>query len=256
MSNAFSLFDELPPAPITDGISRLRAKRWWNSARAKGWLKTAAAASLLLVAVCLAASFFGNRGDGEPNVAQLAGEKSNGTQPTGKKSNGEKPAAEKPKGPQANGEKHAAPEHKTPSGPPAERAANYEDALARAKTIGKDIVVLQRGSDWNRLGETLYNDVWLTDEFALELGDKFILADVDHTETVGGRPLPSLTSAASVEGMDFSDMPQSRLAKATAEAAPLPDNEVISVLSKEGAAFKQRTDGTGWPATRIPIRTR
>src|SRR5262245_21370726 len=49
----------------------------------------------------------------------------------------------------------------TPSGPPAERAENYSDALVRAKATGKDIVVFQRGSDWNRLGELLYNDVWL-----------------------------------------------------------------------------------------------
>ena len=37
-----------------------------------------------------------------------------------------------------------------PPGKAAERAAHYEEALSRAKATGKDIVVLQRGSDWNR----------------------------------------------------------------------------------------------------------
>ena len=53
----------------------------------------------------------------------------------------------------------------------ADRAANYEDALLRAKETGKDIVVLQRGSDWNRLGEELYNKIWNTDDFSHKLGD-------------------------------------------------------------------------------------
>jgi hypothetical protein len=47
-----------------------------------------------------------------------------------------------------------------------ERAAHFEESLLRAKATGKDIVVLQRGSDWNRLGEMLYHEVWLKDEFA------------------------------------------------------------------------------------------
>jgi len=73
-----------------------------------------------------------------------------------------------------------------PGAPPtpnaAGRASHYEEALARAKASGKDIVVFQRGSDWNRLGETLYNGLWLRDEFARELGDGFILVAVDLPE--------------------------------------------------------------------------
>ena len=70
----------------------------------------------------------------------------------------------------------------TPPRAAAERAAHYEEALARAQATGKDIAVFQRGSDWNRLGETLYHDIWLRDEFAQELGDGFILLAVDLTE--------------------------------------------------------------------------
>ena len=47
-----------------------------------------------------------------------------------------------------------------PAGPVALRADNYEDALALAKTGDKDIVVFQRGSDWNCLGEAIYQGIW------------------------------------------------------------------------------------------------
>ena len=52
----------------------------------------------------------------------------------------------------------------------AERAAHYEEALALARPSGSDIVVFQRGSDWNRLGEILYQEVWLKEEFAARVG--------------------------------------------------------------------------------------
>ena len=42
---------------------------------------------------------------------------------------------------------------------PAYRAANYKEALARAKQTGEDIVVYQRGSDWSHLGELLLAEV-------------------------------------------------------------------------------------------------
>lgn len=69
-------------------------------------------------------------------------------------------------------------------------AENYEDALTCAKKTGQDIVVLQRGSDWNKLGEMLYNDVWLKDEFARQLGTGFILVAVD-------RPDPAMDASPS-----------------------------------------------------------
>lgn len=64
-------------------------------------------------------------------------------------------------------------------------AENCEAARARAKVSDSDLVVFQRGSDWNQLGETLYRKVWLTDELARALGDRFVLVAVDRPETVG-----------------------------------------------------------------------
>lgn len=72
----------------------------------------------------------------------------------------------------------------------AEQAAHSEEARLRARATGKDIVVLQRGSDWNRLGEMLTHEVWLKDEFARALGDRFILMTVDLPEQEGA---PTLT---------------------------------------------------------------
>lgn len=131
----------------------------------------------------------------------------------------------------------------------ARRAANYEEALALAKDTGKDIVVLQRGSDWNRLGEMLYVDVWLKDEFARELGDAFILVDVDLPEAEGAPALRGPWSPPSVAGADpqSDNSPPLRLAKLTEDTAPLPGDEVIAVTSRDGAAFKCRPDGT-WVA--------
>lgn len=42
---------------------------------------------------------------------------------------------------------------------PTERVGDYPAVLERAKATGNDILVLQRGSDWNLLGEKLYQDV-------------------------------------------------------------------------------------------------
>ena len=93
-------------------------------------------------------------------------------------------------------------------------AENYEDALTRAKKTGEDIVVLQRGSDWNKLGEMLYNDIWLKDEFARQLGTGFILVAVD-------RPDPAMDSSPS------------RLASLVDVKTPLPANEVTTVVGGE-----------------------
>ena len=106
----------------------------------------------------------------------------------------------------------------------ADRADNYEDALARAKSEGKDLVVYQRGSDWNRLSETLYREVWMKDEFAKELGDGFVLLAVDRPEAENG--------AAGA-----------RLTKLVNETAPLPPNEMTAVESEAKIPFTVRPDG-------------
>lgn len=104
-------------------------------------------------------------------------------------------------------------------------AENYEEARARAKVSGGDIVVFQRGSDWNRLSETLYRNVWLKDEFARELGDGFVLVAVDRPETIG------------------TDTPSSRLASLVDVKMPLPANEVMAVESEGKVPFAARADG-------------
>lgn len=103
-------------------------------------------------------------------------------------------------------------------------AENYEEALTRAKKTGQDIVVLQRGSDWNKLGEMLYNDIWLKDEFARQLGTGFILVAVD-------RPDPAMDSSPS------------RLASLVDVKTPLPANEVTAVESPAKIPFTARPDG-------------
>jgi len=132
-----------------------------------------------------------------------------------------------------------------PTGAQAERAAHCEEALARAKATGKDIVVLQRGSDWNRLGEMLYEDIWLKDEFARALGDGFILVAVDLPEEEGGRALrgPYSPKLDGRSGVQADDSPPLRLAKLTEDQAPLPADEVMAVKTQSGVTFKRRDDG-------------
>ena len=106
----------------------------------------------------------------------------------------------------------------------ASRTEQYEQALSLAKASGKDIVVFQRGSDWNRLGETLYQDVWLKDEFARELGDGFVLVAVDRPEAA-------------------TEPPALRLANLSDAKTPLPANEVTAVESAAKVPFAARPDG-------------
>jgi len=136
-----------------------------------------------------------------------------------------------------------------PAAAQAERAAHYEEALARAKAAGKDIVVLQRGSDWNRLGEMLYEDIWLTDEFARALGDGFILVAVDLPEEEGARALrgPYSPKLDGRSGVRAEDSPPLRLAKLTEDPAPLPADEVTEATALGGATFTRRQDGA-WVA--------
>ena len=117
---------------------------------------------------------------------------------------------------------------------PATRARDFTEALERAKSTGSDIVVLQRGSDWNRLGETLNRDVWQTPGFAEALGEGFVLVTVDRPEQAGA---PALGTGESRAGLD-------RFLAATTAGAKLPDDEVASVRTEGGANFKKRGDGS------------
>ncbi|MCW1925045.1 discoidin domain-containing protein [Luteolibacter arcticus] len=117
---------------------------------------------------------------------------------------------------------------------PVTRARDFTEALEQAQASGSDIVVLQRGSDWNRLGETLYQGVWQAPEFEKELAEGFVLVTVDRPEQAGA---PALGSGESAAGL-------TRFLAATAAGAKLPENEVASVRAEGGASFKKRADGT------------
>ncbi len=116
---------------------------------------------------------------------------------------------------------------------PATRARDFTEALERARSAGSDIVVLQRGSDWNRLGETLNREIWQKPEFAEALGEGFVLVTVDRPEQAGA---PALGSGESAAGL-------TRFLNATAAGTKLPDDEVASVRAEGGASFKKRADG-------------
>jgi hypothetical protein len=125
---------------------------------------------------------------------------------------------------------------------PAERAATYDDALARAKASGKDIVVFERGSDWNRLGERLLADVWMKDEFAAAVGNGAILVVVDKPEAVGGTPVSrNLADCATGERGGTSAL--QRLRKLADAAQPLPACEITAVAGAAGVTYKRLPDG-------------
>ena len=119
-----------------------------------------------------------------------------------------------------------------PAGPTT-RAADYTAALAQAKASGNDLVVLQRGSDWNRLGETLYQNVWLQPEFLTALGDGFVLTTVDRQEQPGAPALGSGEDAGLI----------TRFNAAVAPEARLPDNTITALKAESGATYQRREDG-------------
>jgi len=131
---------------------------------------------------------------------------------------------------------------------PAERAANYEQALALASATGRDIVVFQRGSDWNRLAETLYQRVWLSDELAAQLGQPYILVAVDHPEEPGGEPLEPIVPGEltgrdrPAERRKVGTAP-SRLGQRCQDDAALPASQLTTVASEGEATFVPREDG-------------
>lgn len=106
-----------------------------------------------------------------------------------------------------------------------ERAEHYTQALERAKATGKDIVVFQRGSDWNICAETLFRNVWSSSSFVRALGNGFILVAVDNPETVGGAE------------------PVARLVAQTGDKGTPPPCEITGIVSEGGTVFTQRVDG-------------
>lgn len=117
---------------------------------------------------------------------------------------------------------------------PSERAQDITEALAKAAEGSRDIVVYQRGSDWNLLGETLHRDLWLKPELLSELGEGFVLVAVDRPEQAGA---PSLLEPADPR---FTQTWESLAGKDIS----LPENQVIGVVAVGGASFKKREDGS------------
>ncbi len=127
-----------------------------------------------------------------------------------------------------------------------ERAADYEDALARAKATGKDIAVFQYGSDWNPCSLSLYQNAWSRDALLRELGSGFVVLAIDNPEVVGGRAVYGRCTAQKCGLTGYSDTaigsaPPLRL-ETLAKAGP-PANEIAAVASEGGATFAKRADG-------------
>ena len=114
--------------------------------------------------------------------------------------------------------------------------------MARAKASGKDIVVLQRGSDWNVCGEMLYRRVWCRDEFVKALGDGFVLVTVDNPEVLGALPL-AIDDAGYHRDGSVAESPELRLQNRVGESAAQAACEIVVVASEGKVPFTRGADG-------------
>ncbi len=131
---------------------------------------------------------------------------------------------------------------------PARRASHFEEALELAKEGKRDIVILQRGSDWNRIGETLYHDIWTQESFARALGDAFVMLTVDRQEAVSAAPLPPMRRDSKgnpmlPEGQPPQKTPVRFLSDLADEKIAPPANDLVSVTTEGKAPFTRRADG-------------
>ena len=131
--------------------------------------------------------------------------------------------------------------------PPSERVQHFDEALARAKATGNDIVVLQRGSDWNRLSEHVYQDIWSREPFFKSLGDGFILLAVDNQENPGAQPV-SLAFPTSGDILTDTradrDLPQTALVGLAAMPMDASACEITGVASGENVPYARQPDGS------------
>lgn len=117
---------------------------------------------------------------------------------------------------------------------PSVRAAHFTEALEKAKAANQDIVVFQRGSDWNTLGESLYRNVWQKPELLTELGEGFVLVAVDRPEQPG---TPAIGETA-----DASVLREWKSLSAVGSTAA--ENQLIGVVAEGGAGYQKRADGS------------
>ncbi len=126
----------------------------------------------------------------------------------------------------------------------AQRAATYKAALERAKQTGADIAVLQRGSDWNHLGEYLYTRAWNTPDFLKAVEGDVILVAVDNPEMPGSRPVSGIASADAQPDCGFGPKPPlQHLRDLADDNEPLPTDEIMKISCANGTIFQKRPDG-------------
>jgi hypothetical protein len=123
----------------------------------------------------------------------------------------------------------------------ADRAPDYATALERAKLTGRDIVVFQHGSDWNRLGERLLAEVWNQPAFTRAVGTNAILVAVDQPEAIGNPPVAGAVDGRTEASYETPVTPVQHLRDL---ATNVPPNDIQSVETTNGTVFARDTNGT------------
>ncbi|MBQ3981892.1 MAG: thioredoxin family protein, partial [Treponema sp.] len=59
---------------------------------------------------------------------------------------------------------------------------NFDEASAKAKKSGKNIFLLFSGDDWDNTSADFKTNVLQTEEFAKEIGKKYILLNLDFSQ--------------------------------------------------------------------------
>lgn len=122
------------------------------------------------------------------------------------------------------------------------QAADYEEALALAASNSCDIAVFQRGSDWNRLGERLYRDIWSSSQFATQFGTNLVLVCVDQLETPGNPPVSPDIDLNALPVYERNSNPTARLQSLVTNATASA-NAIISVTTTNGTVYTPDRDG-------------
>ena len=122
------------------------------------------------------------------------------------------------------------------------QAADYEEALALAASNSCDIAVFQRGSDWNRLGERLYRDVWSAPPFAAQLSTNLVMVCVDQLETPGNPPVSPEIDLNALPSYERDSSPTARLQSLITNTTALA-NSIVSITTTNGTVYTPDRDG-------------